>query len=341
MAITRMRPFTEVDIGRTVLTPTYRVDLRPLHATRFVASSLPAFRDLSWSAIGRPHRVERWSSERNRWEREHDESLPVRTSWQMFNRSFQKWFDTDTRQARYAALRTLATAFTHFDYARVRAALEEITLVTGWDYAHRVEDAIWDPRSKRDLFAGLEVERPRILVLGAGNGYEAMQLLAMYPGGHAVLVDYDDYCCTHRFGQFPEAYPFLGTDPATGSAKIWYRDQMNIDFEVTDIADLRYGREFDIILSVGLVEHFPDEHKPRAFELHRRFLKPGGLAILTTPLLCFQTKLYYTLFADSLNYVYRELMAPPHLGLYAWENGFEPLRLGRIRAHNALIARSR
>ena len=34
--------------------------------------------------------------------------------------------------------------------------------------------------------------------------YEAMQLAAMYPGGHTLLVDYDDFCRTDRFGKFPE-----------------------------------------------------------------------------------------------------------------------------------------
>ena len=76
--------------------------------------------------------------------------------------------------------------------------------LTVWNRIHRVDDAIWDPRGKRALFEGLDLHRPEILFLGAADGYEAMQLLAMFPGGHAVLVDYDDYCRTHRFGGFPE-----------------------------------------------------------------------------------------------------------------------------------------
>jgi SAM-dependent methyltransferase len=284
---------------------------------------------------------QRRSKEKKRWEKEHDQELPVKTSWEMFNRSFQRWFDTDAIAARRAALATVGGAVGHVDVHAAAEALEELALLSVWNFVHRVQDAIWDPRGKRALFEGLRVNKPEILFLGAADGYEAMQLLAMYPGGHAVLVDYDDYCRTDRFGKFPEAYPFLGTNPATGAPKVWYRDQMAIDFEVIDIRDLKYGREFDIVLSVGLLEHFPDAYKPLALEMHRRFLKPGGIAVLTTPRLQLQSKLFYTLFADSMNFAYRELMDVTHLGLYAHENGFEILRHGRIRAHNGVIARPR
>ena len=80
-------------------------------------------------------------------------------------------------------------------------------------------------------------------------------MMAMYPGGHAVLVDYDDYCRTNRFGEFPESYPFLGVSTALGAPKVWYRNQMNIDFEVADIRDLTYGKHRD--------EHRLDRTFPR------------------------------------------------------------------------------
>ncbi len=335
-------PFGDADVGYTALTPTHRVDLRPRTPDVFVdADPVADWREVRWETIGRPYRVERWSAEKKRWEKEHGQELPIKTSWEMFNRSFQTWFDTDAVAARRAALGSLGGALGRLDLPAAAAALEEMTLLSVWNYTHRIKDAIWDPRGKRALFEGLDLKKPKILFLGAADGYEAMQLLAMYPGGHAVLVDYDDYCRTDRFGKFPEAYPFLGSNPATGAPKVWYRDQMNLDFEVVDIRDLRYGREFDVVLSVGLLEHFPDTYKPLALDLHRRFLKPGGIAILTTPRLQLQAKLFYTLFADVMNFAYRELMDVTHLGLYAFENGFEILHHGRIKAHNAIIARPR
>ena len=109
---------------------------------------------------------------------------------------------------------------------------------------------------------------------------------------------------------------------------------------VEDIRNLTFGREFDIVLSVGLVEHFPDEHKPQIFDLHRRFLKPGGYALITTPRRHLSSKAFYLMMADLMNYGYRELMHPLQLGRYTWENGFEVLRCGYIKAHNAVVARA-
>lgn len=336
-------PYTEQDIGITRLLPTYRMDLRPTH-TRDVfyeANPISDWSKLSWEKIGRPYRVERWSKEKLRWEKEHDQQLPPQTSWEMFNRSFQSLFDEDALAARKEALGTLGKSLSTLQLHEAFEAVEDIIHTSIWNKIHRIEDAIWDPRGKRALFEGLDVKKPEILFLGAADGYEAMQLMAMYPGGHAVLIDYDDYCRTHRFGEFPESYPFLGENPATGAPKVWYRDEMNIDFEVCDIRDLKYGKEFDIVVSIGLIEHFPDQYKPLALDMHRRFLKPGGYAIMTTPRAQLQSKIFYTLFADIMNFAYRELMDVKHLGLYAYENGFEILRHGRIKAHNGIIARTR
>ncbi|GCE09727.1 class I SAM-dependent methyltransferase [Dictyobacter aurantiacus] len=336
-------PYTEQDIGTTELLPTYRMDLRPTHTKDvfYDANPISDWSELSWEKIGRPYRVERWSKEKLRWEKEHDQQLPPKTSWEMFNRSFQQLFDEDALATRKEALGTLGKSLTTLQLHEAFEAVEDIIHTSVWNKIHRIEDAIWDPRGKRALFEGLDVEKPEILFLGAADGYEAMQLMAMYPGGHTVLVDYDDYCRTHRFGEFPESYPFLGENPATGAPKVWYRDEMNIDFEVCDIRDLKYGKEFDIVVSIGLIEHFPDEYKPLALDMHRRFLKPGGYAIMTTPRAQLQSKIFYTLFADTMNFAYRELMDVKHLGLYAYENGFEILRHGRIKAHNGVIARLR
>jgi SAM-dependent methyltransferase len=336
-------PFTEAHIGHTEITPTHRIDLRP-HQTPDVfyqENPVPDWKELTWEKIGRPYRVERWSEEKRRWEKENDQALPVKKSWEMFNRSFQSLFDREPSPARQEALGKIGKAVQQLNIGEAVEAFEEAVQWMIWNKIHRVEDAIWDPRGKRALFGGLDVEKPEILFLGAADGYEAMQLMAMYPGGHAVLVDYDDYCRTDRFGTFPESYPFLGDDLTTGAPRVWYRDQMDIDYEVEDIRNLKYGKEFDLVVSIGLIEHFPDEYKPEAFEMHRRFLKPGGTAIITTPRVQLRSKLFYTIFADIMNFCYRELMDVTHLGLYTYENGFDILRHGRIKAHNGVIARPR
>lgn len=333
--------WTESDIGRTQLRPTHRIDLRRTDRDVFTAAPVLDFATLDWKDIGRPYRVENFSREKLRWEAEHGENLPVPQAWRMFNESFQSLFDADPVRARLAALRRAGTALSHVEVRAALAAAREVVQWTVWNRAHRVEDTIWDPRAKRSLFAGLEVERPRILFLGAADGYEAMLLSAMYPGGEVVLVDYDDYCVEGRFGAFPADYPFLGVDPASGHERVWHRDEMAISYVVSDIRDLDFAADFDIVVSIGLVEHFPDEYKPLAFDWHRRFLKPGGYAVLTTPRVSWRTRTFYSIFGDVMNFSYRELMDSRQLGLYAYENGFDVLRHGEIKTHNGIIARPR
>ncbi|AOS60889.1 class I SAM-dependent methyltransferase [Actinoalloteichus hymeniacidonis] len=333
--------WTNADLGRTEVRDTYRADLRPGSRDVFADARPLDFSRLTWKEAGRPFRVENWSRSRREWEAQHEESLPVPVAWQLFNRSFQSLFDADPVRARVAALRTAGMRISSLQVKAAYAAISEVARWTIWNQAHRVGDTVWDPRAKRSLFEGLDLERPRILFLGAAEGYEAMLLSAMYPGGEVVLVDYDEFCVEGRFGAFPTDYPFLGVNPATGARKVWHRDEMDISYLVSDIRDLDFGKEFDVVVSIGLVEHFPDQYKPMAFDWHRRFLRPGGYAILTTPRVALRTKAFYRLFGDLMNFSYRELQNVAQLGLYAHENGFEVLRHGEIKSHNGIICRSR
>jgi SAM-dependent methyltransferase len=296
---------------------------------------------LTWGDLGRPYEVRNYSRHRRDWEQAQGREMPVPVQWENFNRRFHDLFLTDV-PARGAELRAkLGESFRSMDLHEVSETLQELVQLRIWNKVHRVEDAVWDPRGKRALFEALDVERPRVLFLGAADGYEGMQLAALYPGAEVVLVDYDDFCRTDRFGRFPEAYPFLGRNPATGAWKVHRRQEMDISFDVADIRDLKYGAEFDVVLSVGLLEHFPDEHKPLVFDFHRRFLKPGGYAIMTTPRRQLRSKAFYLAMGEIMNFGYRELMDARQLGLYAYENGFDVLRCGYIKAHNGVVARAR
>jgi len=62
---------------------------------------------------------------------------------------------------------------------------------------------------------------------------------------------------------------------------------------------------------------------------------------MTTPRIHPRTRMFYLLFGDVMNFAYRELMDVKHLGLYAWENGFDILRHGQIKSHNGVICRAR
>ncbi len=333
--------YQPLDIGSTFLEATYRADLRTTPPDVFEDISRTDWNQLDWSKTGRPFRVENYSRRRKRWEKEHEREMPVPVQWKHFNRCFHELFVADSAVQSPMKLRQSIRRLGSLDLPGARDSLAELIRLKVWNHVHRIEDAVWDPRGKRALFEGLDVHKPRILFLGAADGYEAMQLSAMYPGGEAVLVDYDDFCRTDRYGAFPDAYPFLGENPSAGAPRVWRKGEMQIDFEVEDIRNLRYGQEFDIVLSVGLIEHFPDDHKGTVFEFHRRFLKPGGYAIMTTPRRQLRSRAFYLLMGELMNYGYRELMDARQLGLYAYENGFDVLRCGYIKAHNGVVARTR
>lgn len=332
---------THYPIGHHETLPTYVVDTLETPPDLFIDAGMTDWKHLTWRDVGRPHRVERWAEEKRAWEAEHHRSLPVQVGWEHFNRSFHELFITDTTEASKRVRHDTIAHLARADVAGAWECLTELVQLRVWNKVHRTEDAVWDPRGKRALFGGLDLKRPRILYLGAADGYEGMQLCALYPGAELILVDYDDFCRTDRFGKFPESYPFVGADPATGGSRVWYREEMDIHFEVSDIRALKYGPEFDLVVSVGLVEHFPDALKAEAFEWHRKFLKPGGTCIITTPRDQWRGRAFYTVMSDIMNFGYRELMTIEQLGLYAYENGLEIRRAGVIKAHNGLICRSR
>ncbi len=319
----------------------YVIDTRAEAPDKFVDASTKDWSKLTWKDVGRPYRVEKWAQSKTSYETEHGRALPVIEGWRRFNLAFHQFFLTNVPEAQAQARAALSSAVGSFDLHEAMEAIEDMVRLGIWNKIMRVEDAVWDPRGKRSLFAGMDIKKPRILFLGAADGYEAMQLAAMYPGGEIVLVDYDEFCETDRFGKFPLDYPFLGVDPTTGHQRVWYRDEMPIHFDVSDIRDLKYGAEFDVVVSIGLLEHFPDTHKAECIEMHRRFLKPGGYVVMTTPRNQFKSRVYYNMLSDFLNHGYRELMDVNQMGLYAHEAGLNILRAGVIKAHNGLIMKSR
>lgn len=323
------------------ITQIYRTDLRTRPPDVFFDYSHLDWSRLNWESIGRPYQTTNYATQKALWEKKHGRQMPLPIQWSHFNRNFHELFVSDfsekTKLLRSEILRKLL----RFDLRAADADMQELIMLRAWNYLHHKEDAIWDPRGKRQAFSELGLKKPNILLLGAGDGYDAMLLLSMYPGGHAVLVDFDGFCKTHRFGGFPGDYPFLAKDAKTGYWNVYTREDFDIDFEVCNIQDLGYGQEFDVVLSVGLIEHYSDEDKPLAFDFHRKFLKPGGVAIMTSTRDLPRWRTFYHLTRERLGYCYRELMDERQLGLYAHENGFTIRRCGVIKAHNFIVATER
>lgn len=336
--------YSDEDLETTHLGPSYRIDLRNAgseHLDQFITANVVSdWSQLSWKETGKPYEVKSVAKSKRDWETANGD-MSVKTSWEFFNRSFHEWFVKDVPEELSRSKKELKQHLARFQLGEVKKALGETVRLSLWNYVHRIEDGIWDPRGKRALFEGLDVKKPRILYLGAAEGYEAMQLYAMYPEGEIVMVDYDDFCRSDRFGHFPNSYPFLGVNVASGHPKIWHKEEMNIHYLIEDIRNLSFGKEFDIVLSVGLLEHFPDEFKEEAMDWHRKFLKPGGYVIMTTPRSQLKSKLYYKVMADVMNHTYRELMDIRQMGLYVYEGGFDIMRHGYIKVHNGIVAQPR
>ncbi|RLQ95477.1 class I SAM-dependent methyltransferase [Falsibacillus albus] len=332
-----------VECERTELTPSFRIDLREYsdkEYNKFVKlNSVNDWSQLTWKDIGKPYEVTTFAKEKLDWEKDNESELPVHTSWEMFNRSFHSWFVKDVPAEIDKEKKQFIGQLKRFNLNGVKSALGDVMRIHLWNYAHRIEDGIWDPRGKRALFEGLDVQRPKILFLGAAEGYEAMQLSALYPGGEIVMVDYDNFCKDTRFAEFPDSYPFLGMNEQTGNHKIYRKEDFHVHYEVEDIRKLKYGKEFDIVLSVGMLEHFPDAYKAEVVEWHRKFLKPGGYIVMTTPRAQLRSKFYYEIMSDVMNHTYRELMTIQQMGLYLYENGLDILKHGYIKVHNGIIAK--
>jgi hypothetical protein len=332
-------------LNETELTPSYRIDLRNFSEkeyNKFVKlNTVRDWSQLSWKDVGKPHEVTSFAKEKKEWEKENNQSLPVHTSWEMFNKSFHNWFVKDVPSEMDSSKKEFIRGLKKFSAKETTSAIGEFIRIHLWNYVHRVEDGIWDPRGKRALFEGLPVQKPKILFLGAAEGYEALQLAALYPGSEVVMVDYDAFCKETRYAEFPESYPFLGKNPNTGGQKIYYKGDIPTTYIVDDIRNLTFGKEFDIVLSVGMLEHFPDEYKSEVVEWHRKFLKPNGYMILTTPRAQLKSKLYYKIMADVMNHTYRELMTIEQMGLYLYENGVDIVKHGYIKVHNGVIAKMR
>src|SRR5688572_29684989 len=104
-------PYDESHIGLTELMPTHRVDLRPDGPDVFYdADPVSDWASLTWDDIGKPYRVERWSSDKKAWEKENNQEMPVKTAWEHFNRSFQSLFDAAALEARKKALREMGVS---------------------------------------------------------------------------------------------------------------------------------------------------------------------------------------------------------------------------------------
>jgi len=99
----------------------------------------------------------------------------------------------------------------------------------------------------------------------------------------------------------------------------------DVAVELGDITDLKFeDNSFDAYISLGVIEHF--EHGPeKALEEAHRILKPGGLALVTTPLLT-ALRRFVSHPIRNLYFFIRKLKRKPK---YFWEYRFTKKELRR------------
>ena len=129
------------------------------------------------------------------------------------------------------------------------------------------------------------LENPKILELGAGTGKESAWLVKKF-GGSTTLVDNCDTILQY-------------------SKKYFSKKQINVSFVNKDIMKLNVREKYDLVLSVGLIEHFYGSDLTLIFDKHIESIKKGGYAITFTPRAC---PLYYS---------YRGILTI--LGLWMWD----------------------
>ncbi len=103
-----------------------------------------------------------------------------------------------------------------------------------------------------------------IIELGGGNSAFCDTLRARLHARHYTIVDINPL----GVELFREKHP--GPDNETISSDIFELDVASIE-------------PADLVLSIGLIEHFPEERRKETVRRHFALAKPGGLVLITFP----------------------------------------------------------
>lgn len=145
-----------------------------------------------------------------------------------------------------------------------------------------------------------------VLELGAGTGFLTRCLLTNYEG-RGMLVD-SNQIAYKRYCEMK--------DPI----------KHKITYKIADIFTYEDEKQYDIVCSFGLIEHFSD--KTEIIKAHKKFLKKNGKNIIIVPMDSPLTRTYYEVFPE-MNKGYRELLTEKELRNIVEENGLEIIRISK------------
>jgi len=138
-----------------------------------------------------------------------------------------------------------------------------------------------------NLLNNLDMENSRILELGAATGFLTRFLIAKY-NCSGVLIDKNE--------ESYHAYLKSCRDTDLGDS---------IEYYVEDVFKFKSKEKYDVVCSFGLIEHFYD--KEDIMNVHKKFVKPGGIIMILVPLDTPLTRVFYEVHRE-LNPGYRELL---------------------------------
>lgn len=117
-------------------------------------------------------------------------------------------------------------------------------------------------RSIARLLKGVDLRGGSILELGCGTGLVSVGLYDRYRCRRALLIDFS-----------PEAVAI---------ARVNARGR-NIEIRQENVLDWSASATFDLVMSVGLVEHFARDTRQRIVDRHAALVRPGGHVLILAP----------------------------------------------------------
>jgi len=101
------------------------------------------------------------------------------------------------------------------------------------------------------------------LELGCGFGLNSLKIIKEY-GGSATLVDYCDYALDNVKKEFQKA-------------------GLSATFLKEDFFDLHLNSRFTLVHSEGVLEHFYEDKRVKAFEIHVKAMAEDGFLFIFVP----------------------------------------------------------
>jgi glycosyltransferase involved in cell wall biosynthesis/trans-aconitate methyltransferase len=191
----------------------------------------------------------------------------IATTWLLL--ILQRWGATPLAAKILAQLTGFLFTFVVLDRFVFRGPTEDRT---NWDeyYRHPFPASRWSrgimSGMLRDVIAAHAPRRsPSVLELGGGNSCFLDGLMQQFPISRYVVLDNSLEGMRLARERFAPAY---------GD---------RVDYIADDVFAARPERQFDIVFSVGLIEHFDDHAMQKLIGLHRQWTTSDGLVIIAVP----------------------------------------------------------